>query len=296
MRPKYSLEEITTKDGIVLQGIYHEPPVKKDLAILWIHGLTSTFYSDALIFELLINKLDKDGAGFASFNNRGHDMITGLRKVDKKSPTGFSHASGGAGYEKFEDCVYDIDAGITFLINQGYRRVILIGHSTGALKTGYYAAVKKDNRLFGIVAAGPISDRLFEEKTNKKLAVNLRRMKHMVDIGKGDYLANNLTFFPITARRYISLNHVNSIEQKIFDYGSNPPDPKYLQKIKIPLFLVLSENDEYADRPANKIKEFFDKNQKSTNYSCVILKNAFHGYEGQEEEFVDIIYEWIKSL
>ncbi|OGG08597.1 hypothetical protein A2154_00625 [Candidatus Gottesmanbacteria bacterium RBG_16_43_7] len=292
----YKLTEIATKDGLIHQGAFYKPDKIGKTAILWVHGLTSSFYSDFEIFNRFCVKGRDISLGLASFNNRGHDMIAGLRQVDPKSPSGFTHANCGAGYEKFEDCIYDIDAGITFLADQGYQKIILIGHSTGAFKAGYYAGTVKDNRLSGVIVTSPISDRLIELKTNKKLAVNLRRMKHMVDKGKGDFLVNNLTFFPLTPRRYISLFAENSVEETIFDYGSEKPLLKFFRNIKTPLFVVLAENDEYADRSIREIKLFFDKHQRSVNYKSIIIKNAVHGFNRQEKTFARIVVSWLKSI
>lgn len=292
---QYELTEITTSDGLVHQGIYHESEKKGGYALLWIHGLTSNFYSDLTIFEKIVEKGEPAGLGFASFNNRGHDMIAGMRRVDKQSPTGFSHARGGSGEEKFEDCVHDIDAGIRFLTDKGYEKVIISGHSTGANKVCFYAGNRRDDRVGGVVLAGPISDRLIEERTNPKLETNIRRMKQMVKKGKGEYILNNLTFFPITPMRYLSLFDRHSAED-VFDYGEETPKMETFSRISVPLLIVLSGKDEYSDRPAAKIRPVFDQFAKSPKYSLVILNNATHGYEGMENQFAEAVVSWISSL
>lgn len=288
------LDEIITTDGLVHQGIYFEPPKKTDIGILWIHGLTSAFFHNLPMADAVVKMCDKNGFGYASFNNRGHDIITGIDKQVGKNE--FKKVSGGAGMEKFEDCIYDIDAGISFLIKKGIKKVVLIGHSTGALKAGYYGGVKKDKRVQGIIAASPVSDRLIEVKTNPKLTQNLHKMAHMIDIGKGDYILNNLFVFPVTPKRYVSLFGEKSAEETIFDYGSKKPNLKIIQNIKTPLMVVLAEKDEYADRPVGEIKDFFDKYQKSDNYKSVIIKNAVHGFDGLENNFVKVVFNWINMF
>jgi pimeloyl-ACP methyl ester carboxylesterase len=292
---RYYLTEITTKDNIVHQGIYFEPQLKSDTALLWIHGLTSNFYGDISIFEKIVEKAEKLGFGFAAFNNRGHDMITGLRKIDPKTQTGYGHADGGAGREVFEDCVYDIDAGISFLVKKGFKKIILAGHSTGANKACYFSGSVNDKRVGGVILAGPLSDRLPEEKTNRKLAGNIRRMKHMTETGREKFLVNNLVFFPLTPNRYLSLFDKSSVED-VFDYGEDKPELKYFSRIKQPLLVVLSGKDEYADRPADDIKKVFDKHQQSVKYSSVIIKEATHGYEGKEDEFARVVTDWITNI
>src|SRR5258708_5889223 len=128
MKP-FFLSEIVTKDKLVHQGLYAEPTNKGTKAILWVHGLSSTFYSNGVMLDAWTSFCDIHGMGFAAFNNRGHDLVTGLRKIDKRIAKGTTRINGGAGYENFEESVNDVDAGISFLWKQGYRNIIVVGHS-----------------------------------------------------------------------------------------------------------------------------------------------------------------------
>jgi alpha-beta hydrolase superfamily lysophospholipase len=292
---KWEIVQTITEDKIIHQGIYYEPEPKRNLAVLWIHGLTGNFYGDTVLFEEIVRAGKKIGLGFASFNNRGHDMIAGLRTVDPKEPSGFGHAKGGAGQEKFEDCISDIGSGINFLSGKGYKKIILVGHSTGAMKAGFYAGTKIDPRLTGVVLASPMSDRLIALKTDPKVETTVRKMKRMVQKGKGDYLLNNLIFFPITPKRFISLFD-RSLEENLFDYGEKAPRMEIYSKIKKPLLVVFAEKDEYADRPVEKIQAVFDKFQKTVSYKSLVLPGATHGYDGQEKAFALALVDWLNNF
>ncbi len=290
---QYFLAEITTKDHLVHQGIYWEPKKKGKSAILWVHGLTSTFYGDLLIFEKIVNRAEKYGIGFASFNTRGHDMIAGLRTVDPSKDSGFGHMDGGAGREVFEDSVHDIDAGIIFLIKQGFNSVIIAGHSTGANKCCFYAGTQKDKRVAGVVLAGPISDRYTEYGKQPWYIIYL--LKFFQKIGRGHIPLNGLGFFPVSPDRLLSLTTPGSHED-VFNYGDQEPKLQTFSRIKQPVFVVLSENDEYKDRPIEEIQKAFDSHAFSKRYASVIIPNALHGYEGQEDEFAKIVVEWVSGL
>lgn len=294
MKPFY-LAEITTRDNLIHQGIYHQPKHKSNTAILWVHGLTSAFYHNLTIYQKLIETGEKTGLGFAAFNNRGHDMVTGIKTVDAQSATGFGHADGGAGREVFEECILDIDAGITFLGQQGYQKVILLGHSTGAIKCSYYAGTTRDSRLGGIVLAGPMSDRLGEQKHNPKLATSVQKMVRMIQKGKGDVLMNDLMFLPVTPKRYVSLFKRGSNEDHL-DYGDKMPLMRYYSDIKLPLLVILSELDDYLDRPVTEVQAVFDRYTTSPRYASVVIPGAPHSYEGKEHEFVQTVVAWVKSL
>ncbi|MCX8008786.1 MAG: alpha/beta hydrolase, partial [Patescibacteria group bacterium] len=135
----FLLEEITTDDGLIHQGLVAYPRDRGNTAIIWVHGLTGTFYGNAKLLKIFAERATNHGMAFGTFNNRGHDMIAGFRKIDQESPKGYTYTTIGAGYEVFEECVCDINAVIQFFVDQGYRKIILVGHSSGANKVCYYA-------------------------------------------------------------------------------------------------------------------------------------------------------------
>lgn len=291
----FRLVECTTRDKLIHQGIFFKPKSSTKRALLWVHGLTDTFYGDAKLHTVFAEICEEFGFGYAVFNNRGHDLLASSRKVDKREPKGYTHINVGSGFEKFADCVYDIEAGVNFLVANGFTEVVVIGHSTGANKACYYAATKPHRHLFGIVLAGPLSDRLDSTIEAKKLKQNLKRMHELIDVGRGDELFSGYHFFPLTPKRFISLFEANSLEDQ-FDYGDPQPQMKYFSKIKKPLLVIIGEKDEYLDRQAQKMLGVFDAHQHSTNYKSIIVKNAFHSFNGQETELVKTIISWSINL
>ncbi len=292
---QFALVEIITKDKLIHQGILHRPnkPTKK--AILWVHGLTGRFYGDPLLMNLFAELSEKHDVGFASFNNRGHDMIAGLRRVDKDEPGGYSHVTIGAGMETFEECVFDIDAAVSFLVHQGFTEIFLAGHSTGANKVCYYAATKNNPYVVGIVLAGPISDRLSQHTDKLNYQKNLLLVKALIAAGKGDDVAQNTHFFPITPHRALSLLAPNSSED-VFNYGDTTKVLSVFSKITKPLLVLFSGNDELADRPVEVIKQVFDAHTTSKHYVSKIIPDTTHSFPGKEKEFVTIVVKWAASL
>lgn len=292
---QFYLAEIVTKDKLIHQGIYLQPKKPNKKAILWVHGLTSAFYGSVTLFNELATSCEKQGIGFASFNNRGHDMITSIRKVNPLSSKGYDRVTIGAGYEKFEDCVYDIDAGITFLESQGFREIILIGHSTGANKVCYYQGTKQDPRVSAVIFAGPLSDRLGQALDKGKLAGDVKTMQKLISKGKGDELVLGYHFFPMTPRRFISIFSSQSTED-VFDYGDQKPTLKVFSLIKKPVLLVIGEKDENLDRPINNVISVFHKHTVSTRFDTKVIPGALHSFNGKEKEVVQTIIDWVRLL
>ena len=291
----FQLVEITTKDKQIHQGIYFRPQKSAKKALLWVHGLTSTFYGNVSLLNELAQQGEAQGFGFASFNTRGHDMVSSARKVDQRKQKGYGHVDSGAAYEDFKKCVFDIDAGITFLVNQGFFEIILIGHSTGANKVCYYAGSRKDPRVSAIVLASPVSDRYDPTIKPAEMREHLAKMQQLIKEKKGDELQLGLHFFPITPKRFVSLFTPNSLEDQ-FDYGEQKPQLTYFKRIKKPLLVILGSADEYLDRPAEAVMNVHAAHQKSSRYTGLVLPEVLHGFNGSERKVATAIVDWVAKL
>ena len=282
---QFYLAEIVTKDKLIHQGIFCKPSRSGKKAILWVHGLSGKFYGDPMMMELFADRCEEQGWGFAAFNNRGHDLISSTHTV------GGGYFYGGAGYERFEDCIIDIHAAVDFLVSQGFSQVYLVGHSTGALKAAYSEAIKAHKHVAGIILAGGLPDRLGPGVDHKELAKQVEKMEKV----KNNKLIEGLSFFPMTARRFVSLNKKSSAEE-VFDYGEENPKMTMLKRITKPLFVIVSENDEYLDRPAKDVVRVFDEHIKSKHYKSMVFPAANHGFTEKERAFVDAVSGWIEKI
>ncbi len=293
MKPQFHLSEITTSDGLVHQGIFFRPKKSGKRALLWIHGLTGRFYGDVSMMETLAATCESYGFGFASFNNRGHDMITGAHKVDSSRPSGYSYAMIGAGNEVFEDSPLDIKAGVDFLVSEGYDEVVLVGISTGANKACYYGWKIRDTHVRGVALLSPISDRLSPQSHVPWYKTTFLRVLSL--IGKGGSLLVGTDFFPGTPRRFLSLITRGSAED-IFDYGEHENPLARFSQITLPLCLLFAERDEHADRPMAEIKRIFDAKTGSKFYKSVIVPGAPHGFDGKEKEIARTLCKWVQAI
>lgn len=293
---RQSIVEITTKDNFVHQGLFFKPAHPKKKAILWIHGLTDNFYGDINTLETFAEVCDKLGWGVASFNNRGHDIVTSIAKVDENSPKSRISVTAGAGVEKFTDCVYDIEAGITFLEKHGFSEVILVGISTGANKACYHTAKAKDPRVAGVVLASAISDVAIKQKElGNRYEETIKKVKKLVKEGKGETLINDFDYMPLTPNRFLSLYDTNGPEDTFPYYQKNPKFTAF-SKITKPLMVIMGGGDEYSERPVAEIVKTYKKYQKSSNFISIIIPGAFHSFGGKEKEFVEEVVNWIKSI
>jgi pimeloyl-ACP methyl ester carboxylesterase len=292
---EYFLAEVETKDHLIHQGIYYHPHTPSKKALLWIHGLTSNFSAHIVLFDRFAGWCEKYGFGFAAFNNRGHDIVTGIKKRDKRIEKGYTRVNGGAGYEVFTDCTYDIDAGISFLASQGYSEIILMGHSTGANKVCFYAGKKRDPRVSGIVLASPVSDRLDPSLDKKDLSKKIGIMRKLVARNRGDEPVSGVHGFLITPKRFLS-SFLPGSDEDVFDYGDTGKILSVFRHIPNPVLIILGTSDEYLDRPADLVIRAFSKAAKKGQLSSKIIEGSTHGYTGFENVVVESVVSWVNSF
>ena len=141
---------ITSRDGMTLDGIFLEPaagasPKGPVDAVLLIHGSGGSFYRTAT--KAMAEDLRNQGYACLAINTKGHDTVW--------SPQGSGQYLGNA-LEILDNSRHDLGAGIDYLWEKGYRNIGLLGHSMGAVKVGYYAAVEDDDRVATVIPISPV--------------------------------------------------------------------------------------------------------------------------------------------
>ena len=199
-----NLTAIRTSDGIDLSGIFVEPVGRRRIALIWVHGLTSSFDRGQILIGCLSRACRKRGIGYFKFNTRGHHL----------ADIGGSAAppQTGASFERFQDCRKDIDTMIKFARHRGYRKIILAGHSTGANKIIYYQAHRKIRGLIGVIIASPVNDIAGELKHHSRLVLDRRVMQARRWAKRQPHRMVPSQWGPWSASRYVSLYAATSPE------------------------------------------------------------------------------------
>lgn len=281
-----SLTRIKTRDGVTLYGIVVPPKRKGDTALIYIHGLGSSFYSGYTLTTELSRHLARHGIAYLKFNTRGHHAAVWGRKRGEIL---------GAGFERFEDCISDIKTMIRFARSLGYKNIILAGHSTGANKVLYHAHKTKSRGVKGIMLLGPISD-----IPAKIIDIGKRRLERGLRTAAKLSKKNASLLMPreygiLTARRFLSLYHQGSTED-VFPYHNSAASWKELKSVRVPIAVIIGDRDKHLDRPAADFINSFRANTRSTkSFSGVIIKGADHGFRKKEKELSHKIIQVIKK-
>ncbi|HET7340501.1 MAG TPA: DUF1749 domain-containing protein, partial [Methylomirabilota bacterium] len=252
-------------------------------ALIWVHGLGSTFANGQPAIRALAGALDAAGVGYLKFDTRGHHVVAraGRRLV-------------GAAFERFGDSVRDLRAVIGLARRAGYRRVVLAGHSTGANKVLHYLARTRDRRVAGAILLGPVSDiageikRVGRRELRRRVAVAERLARRDPDA----LVPRAFGFW--SARRYLSLYRPGEAED-VFPYYR--PDARWsaLRAVRAPLAVIVGARDEYLERSPRALLEAFAANAtRARSFTGLVVPRARHGFVGHEGVLARVIVGWLR--
>jgi len=280
-----TLTQLTTTDGETLAGGY-VPSRRKWTAVIWLHGLTSSFESGQILMSQLSRILPAAGYGYFKFNTRGAHLADYSRRGKNRMI--------GSSFEKFHDSIKDVKAMIRFARQQGYKRIILIGHSTGASKALYYQWKTKDPRVKGLILLGPASDIAGELKKVSKTILFKRLKQALAWAQRNPNRLVPTAWGPWSASRYVSLFTPGGAED-IFPYHRLGGRWTALRSVRVPILIVLGERDEYLDRPAADVMDIFQHQARSTQaITTKIIPHTGHGFDKQQTQLASIIRRWLK--
>jgi pimeloyl-ACP methyl ester carboxylesterase len=284
------LVRTVTRDGLRLDGALSQARSASDgsaafvpTAAILLHGVAGNFYTSST-FEPLIPKLQALGLSVLSINTRGHDSVFGatLGNVRRRF---------GAAYETVDDCRHDIAAWIDFLKSRGHQRLVLIGHSLGAIKAVYAEASAKYPEVAAVIAvSGPrLSYSAFMNSAESSLfRESMHTAEVMVQAGQGDELFSSKFPFPllITAAGYID-KYGPAERYNLLKFAADLPCPA--------LFTYGSKELTSGGIPFAGMLEALTSLANANRRTIRIIDGADHIYTGVAESLTAEIATWLAS-
>ena len=286
----YDLARAETKDKLLLRGLYVDGNKNKP-AVIHIHGFQGDFYTNEFV-KRISERLHEENIGFVSIQNRGTGVESEIYTTTEKGWT-----MGGASYELLEEAYLDIDAWIRFLLDQGYKEIILEGHSLGTMKIvrylfegNYVGKVKK------LILLAPFDImQLLNDATKGKWKEYLKIAEQKVEEGKGmEIIPEHFLDVKMSYQTYVSHHRQDDYVRMFAVHDGNYKFP-LLNKINIPVKIIVGTDDPYF-HPANtkKPQEALDLLLGNIKISeGALIKGSQHVYEGFENEVAEEVLKFI---
>lgn len=282
-----------TTDNLRLDGLFFEPDQKSSIGILHIHGMAGNFYENVFL-DLMAEEYTKVGYAFLTVNTSGHDFITDLQVVGERE----QYKRKGQIFEKFEDCVLDIDTWLKFFKSKGYDRLILQGHSLGAVKVVYYLYKKPKSDVVALILASPpdMLGLVRVEAEKKNFERDLTEARKLVAEGKGDALLSNKIWdwYYKSAQSYLNI-FADSAKTDVFPILRGG-DFKELESIKIPILAFYGGTDDKTVFSPEKDLEIIQKHLKNEKSKTLLISTAPHSYFKHEKQAALAVVNWLKEI
>jgi pimeloyl-ACP methyl ester carboxylesterase len=323
---KGEFRRVLTSDGLELQGILATPEGgPSDTSLLHVHGLAGNFYENRFVDDVAA-AVTSCGINFLTVNNRGHDYISDFIIEEGDGASG-SVQIGGI-YEIFEDCVKDIAAWVDLLRSRGSKRIILQGHSHGALKVTYYffregnpcgaagpdrAAGRGngpgsgkvsgcyragDSDIAGIVLLSPSDDfGCQRERVGEAFDEAVGVAREMVDRGSArDLLPPGYFHYPVSAQTFLD---IFTDDSALGMFNLSETDRKHfaeIESVTVPVLAIVGSVDEaFLGSPAAYLGSLKARLKNAPGFEGHVIDGAPHNYQGFDAEVARHIGGWLKS-
>lgn len=284
------------EDKVELVGLLHKPENATDEVVISIHGMQSNCFKKRE--DILSKVINNAGIAYFAFDNRGANLMCYTKKTD-----GTKTLNGGSVYEDVLESYYDIKGAIDKMIELGYKKIHLQGHSLGCTKIVYaYNKLKKENyknleKIQSIILLSLVDlidlqkYDLGIDKYNKMLELAIEKEAKGQEM---DLMPFDSFDHPISVKSYLRYYRDNE-EIDFAKFSDNNYDFKEINNINIPLFLRWGENDLVVQN-LDELIEFLKAKIKNSKLDIGYIKDTDHGYTNKEEVLGEEIKNFLKTV
>jgi alpha-beta hydrolase superfamily lysophospholipase len=279
---------VTTHDGLLLDGALRIPDDRTsqlpvDVCLL-IHGTGSNFTAPGLL-EIFANQALEAGVPSLRVNTRGHDLMA-------RVPTERGSVLGGAAYENIADCRHDIAAWTAFLVERGYRRIALVGHSMGGVKAVYTLSRNPLEHVACLLAVSPprFNHALFQRhKLAGQFREDYRRADALVGRGEGEVL--------LQVRQ--PLQFVMPASGFVAKYG---PHDEYdivrlLPRVRIPTLVLIGSESAKSSAAFDGLEEELQRIAAQASFLTVkVVEGADITYAAHPGAPFEHLVDWLRTV
>lgn len=282
-----------TPDSLELEGFFAEPSHESESVIfVQIHGMFENFHLP-LFIKPMSERITESGFSFLTVNTRAKDYFVYFRHY--KEDGSFIWKQEGGSYEIFANCIPDIKGWLNFCETLN-KKVILMGHSHGALKAAFYGGTHPDDhRILGLVLISPSDDVGGQiSKVGDKYDEYLEIAESMINEGKGNEFMPDWTYGqPVTASMYFDMFRSNS-DLAIFRFDDPNSGFDLLHNIKQPILTIFGSNDVATSNvTSERALELIDIALSSApSHTRKVIEDADHHFIGKEKILSNTIVNW----
>jgi alpha-beta hydrolase superfamily lysophospholipase len=278
------LVSLLNDDGLRLDGAFYPPTEGADRAgpvdaVLLIHGSRGNFYDGAT--KSMAEDLSAQGYACLPLNTNAHDTAwynPGSREFK------------GNAFEVLADTCIDLRAGIDHLTERGYRSIGLLGHSMGAVRVAYYAAIQDDGRVTTVVPVSPVRlsySYFMESEDAEEFAANIEIAHRLIAEGEPEGLFRVGHPIPqlFSAASFLD-KHGPEEKYNLIDHAHG---------IRVPM-LTLNGSLETHSRLRDMAQDLAAAAANSPKAETLMVEGGEHSLVNRTTEASDAVLKWLAAL
>ncbi|MBQ7578249.1 MAG: DUF1749 domain-containing protein [Synergistaceae bacterium] len=275
---------VPTKRGVVLNGVIFRQEEKRnsDTVMIAITGIHGNFYSNPFYYNIG-DTLNTGNIDFIYAQT--NDAFGRIETLNIN--TGKSEII-GSWNERFSYTDEDINAYINFAVSEGYKNIILAGHSLGANKVIYYLSRNHDERVKKFFLLSPANlDYMMSGVTQREKNIILEQFQR----GDGDKMLP----FPF-------MGWVECIANTAYDWefsgllNNVNGDFSQAEKIIHSGAMLVGTYDNFTDGdPAEFLRNLNNHMTNSHDNKLIFIEKTGHTYQQKHQELADDILQQIKE-
>lgn len=279
---------VPTNRGVVLNGVLFrkQKERKADTVMIAITGIHGNFYSNPFYYNIgdTLNGGDIDFI-YAQTNNAFSEIPTVNVRTGKVETI-------GSWNERFAYTDDDLDAYLTFAQKEGYKHIILGGHSLGANKVIYYLSRHHDKRVEHFFLLSPANlTYMMSGVTNREKTL----IKEQVARGDGDQMLpfpfmGWVTCIADTAWDWQFSNLLNNV------HTAKDGDFSQASALSHTGALLVGTYDNFTDGdPSEFLRNLNAHMPTAKDNSLIFIEKTGHTYQMKHQEVADKILAQLRE-
>jgi pimeloyl-ACP methyl ester carboxylesterase len=203
----------------------------------------------------------------------------------------------GGMYERLADSVADIRAWVDFAVGRRAKRIILQGHSHGAIKVAHYLAETRDPRVCGLILLSPSDDMgIARKQLGDRFLWVLARAREMTSKGSGRTLLSEKDFsYPVSAATFFDCHNKGSITGIFNMSRTDRKQFPELAAIKVPVLMAVGTVEEaFVGAPQKYVQDIRACMANCPSFTGAVIEGAPHNYLGCEARLAGVLKKWLR--
>ena len=276
---------VATERGVVLNGVRFAAEAGADTVVIAITGIHGNFYSNPFYYNI---GETLSGAGIDFIYAQTNDAFPEIETVNVR--TGEQTVI-GSWNERFSYTAEDIEAYLGFAKREGYRHVILAGHSLGANKVMHYLAEhpKAEVDHFLLLLPANLTYMMSGVSQREKHII-----KEMFDRGDGEKMLpfafmGWVVCIAATAYDWVYGNLNNAHVEEDGDFSD-------ASRVRHTGALLIGTYDNFTNGdPAGFLRNINEHMPTAKDNRLIFIERTGHTYQGKHQQVADEVLRLVKE-